>query len=388
MHFRRIFSCLFFSFAFAIAAGAADEIFTPSNPPEMKRMDGAHSRAAKAVMHFMRGANLGNYLEVPRGQNWGVKISAEDFEHMKHEGFDHVRVPIGWQDYAGAGPDFKLEDEIFHKVDFVLTNALSHGLAVMMNIHGFDQFTSNPIVESDKFVAIWKQIATHYAGLPDTVAFELLNEPKDAATTQVLNPIFARAIAEIRKTNPNRTIVWAPGRWNQVSELKNLVLPNEDGNILVSIHCYDPFYFTHQGASWAGPDVKTKGIIFPGPPAKPLVPDTSLDLKKYVRDWIERYNTLPTATNPSGPIAFEGKLKYVRQWSDYYGRPVHVGEFGCFETADAESRAHFYGSFRRACAEQKLGWCVWDWNAGFHYWDPRKNEPAPGLREALFGKGS
>ena len=33
-----------------------------------------------------------------------------------------------------------------------------------------------------------------------------------------------------------------------------------------------------------------------------------------------------------------------------------------------------------------LGWAIWDWSAGFRYWDQKKGEPLPGMREALFGK--
>ncbi|HZV34494.1 MAG TPA: glycoside hydrolase family 5 protein [Verrucomicrobiae bacterium] len=386
MNTRRLALCILSLFAFAPSPFAADENFVPSNPPEMKPVDLAHSRANKTMAHFMRGANLGNYLEVPPGQNWRVHIAPEDFDHIKAEGFDHVRVPIGWQNYTGPGPEFKVDEEIFCKVDFVLTNALSRGLAVMLNIHNFDAFTSNTVAETDHFLAIWRQVAEHYAKLPDTVVFELLNEPKDAATTEVMNPIYARALAEIRKTNPQRTIVVGPGRWNQISELKKLILPNDDDNLIVTVHCYDPFSFTHQGASWAGPRVRVKGILFPGPPPTPLVPDPSLDLPKSALDWIDRYNTLPGTNNPSSPIAFEGELKYAHQWSQYYGRPLHVGEFGCFTTADAASRAHFYSAFRHACEEQHLGWAIWDWNAGFRYWNERQNEPMPGMRDALFGK--
>ena len=27
---------------------------------------------------------------------------------------------------------------------------------------------------------------------------------------------------------------------------------------------------------------------------------------------------------------------------------------------------------------------MWDWNAGFHYWDPATGQPAPGLPAAMF----
>jgi endoglucanase len=38
------------------------------------------------------------------------------------------------------------------------------------------------------------------------------------------------------------------------------------------------------------------------------------------------------------------------------------------------------------CDENKLGWAIWDWSAGFRYWDKAKNQPMPGMREALFAK--
>ena len=39
---------------------------------EMKRITGKDTPAHRAARRFLRGANLGNGLEVPPGQNWGV----------------------------------------------------------------------------------------------------------------------------------------------------------------------------------------------------------------------------------------------------------------------------------------------------------------------------
>ena len=383
---KRLFLLSAWVLCLSSAVAADNSTFVPGNPSEMKPLKDRHSPAYQAAKLFMHGVNLGNYLESPRGRSWGIKVSADEFGIMKRQGFDHVRIPCRWNDYTSEAPDYTIEPQFFARADFAVTNALAAGLAVILNIHDFDAFTSDPAAQTDKFLAIWRQIAAHYAKYSNTLAFELLNEPKDAATTTVINPIFAHAIAEIRKTNPSRTIFVGPGKWNQTSELKNLILPDDD-NLIVTVHCYQPFYFTHQGATWAGPDVKPlKNIQFPGPPAKPLVLDASLNLHPWVVDWIHRYNTLPTEKNPSSPLAFAGELKLAREWSDYYGLPVHVGEFGAFTKADPQSRARFYAAFRRECDKDKLGWAIWDWSAGFRYWDKTKGQPVPGMHEALFGK--
>ena len=368
-----------------VSRAATGDSFTPSNPPEMKPLANRDSPAYQAARLFMHGANLGNYLETPPRQNWGVTFSADEVATMRAEGFDHVRVPIGWQHYTGPAPDFALAPELFARVDAVVTNALANHLAVMINIHHFDELDHDPAGSTEEFLAIWRQVAAHYRNFPSPLAFELDNEPHENAKTALMNPIYARAIAEIRQTNPRRTLFVEPGNWGSMDELKNLVLPPDD-NLIVSVHCYDPMHFTHQGASWAGPDFRVTGIQFPGPPATPLVPDPSLKLSAPVQDWIHDYNTLPAEKNPSSPVAFEGKIKLAREWSDYYGRPVQLGEFGCYTTADPASRARFYAAFRHALDREQMGWTIWDWSAGFRYWDKQNKQPMPGMREALFGK--
>lgn len=369
----------------SVAADSSDApVFKPENPPEMQPLPSHDTPAYRAAQSFQHGVNLADYLEAYPRRSWGVQVAPEEYVEMKQQGFDHVRVPVGWHHYAGPGPDFTLSPEIFSLVDACVTNTLSNGMAVMINIHHFNELDADPVAATPEFLAIWRQIALHYASFPEKLAFELDNEPHEHATTALMNPIYAQTIALIRESNPHRTLFVEPGGWGSIGELKNLVLPPDD-NIIVSVHCYDPFYFTHQGATWTSGQTPVTGIRFPGPPDVPLVPATNLNLKPYMLDWFRRYNTLPTAENPSSPAAFEGKLKYVRAWSDYYGRPAHLGEFGAFTKADPDSRLRFYSAFRRACEEQHIGWAIWDWSSGFHYWDKRNGRPVPGMPEALFG---
>jgi endoglucanase len=358
----------------------------PASLREMRRIEGRSSPAHLAARHFLKGANLANSLEAPPGQDWGGHYSAQDLRLIKNEGFDHVRIPVAWHHYTGAAPAYRIKPEIFARVDELVDAGLREKLGVIVNVHHFDDFTTDPKAQTGRFEAIWAQLAEHYARSPEGLAFELLNEAKDAATTEVLNPIVEKTIALVRRTNPNRPIFVGPGKWNSISELKALRLPDDDHNLIVTVHNYEPFFFTHQGANWSGPDTKLTGILFPGPPLRPLVPDRALHLSPSVLDWLKAYNNEPNATNPSSRKAFSGALLEAREWSDHYGRPVHVGEFGCFTTADNASRVHYYQAFREAAEEAKIGWAIWDWKAGFHYWNEKAGRPEPGMRGALFGK--
>jgi endoglucanase len=351
--------------------------------PEMKPLTDRHSPAYQAAQGFRRGANIANYLEVPPWQDWSVRHTVLDLKEIKAQGFDHIRLPVGWQYYTGPAPDFTISNEIFAKADYMVTNATALGLNVIVNIHDFDDFMADPAGNTAKFLAIWREVAAHYADAPPGVAFELLNEPKEAATTLVINPIYAQAITVIRQTNPHRTIFVGPGKWNSPEELPNLRLPDDD-NIIVTLHCYEPFLFTHQGASWAGPDSRVTGIVFPGPPKTPLIPNPDLKLHKWVLDKIKRYNTEPTDRNPSSPHAFLPKIEEAKVWSEKFGRPIHFGEFGAYMTGDQQSRANYYAAMRQALEKSGFGWAIWDWKSGFNYWNPKTQQPLPGMHQALF----
>lgn len=357
---------------------------TPAGFVDNPRIADANSPAHRARLKFMRGVNLGNYLEAPAGQNWGQTYGATDFQRIREEGFDHVRIPARWNAWTGGAPNYAINETFAQRVDALVNFAAAQGLGAIVNIHHFDEFTADPAAQTEKFYKLWEQIATRYAGRPDTVAFELLNEPMGAATTALLNPIYAEAIRRIRTTNPNRTVFIGPGNYNSISQLTALNLPADDANLIVTVHSYDPFLFTHQGATWTGDSTATTGVIYPGPPGTPLSPRAPSSNLPWVVEWLQRYNTAPREQNPSSKAAFVGNLEMAKMWSDYYGRPIHVGEFGCYEMADAASRANFYREMREEMDRLGLGWAMWDWKAGFKYWDPARNAPAPGMREAIF----
>jgi hypothetical protein len=125
-----------------------DYIFTPTNPPELTPLRSHHTPAYKAAKLFQHGVNLGDYLESGR---WNGNIPADDFVEMKRQGFDHVRIPVGWQHHAGPAPDYTLSPEIFSRVDFAVTNVLKNKMAAIINIHHFDELDKDPAGTTPEF---------------------------------------------------------------------------------------------------------------------------------------------------------------------------------------------------------------------------------------------
>ena len=355
----------------------------PPGYREMARLPSSGTPAHKAVQHFRRGINLGNSLEAPPDEDWGARYSVADFDAIKAEGFDHVRLPVAWRHTMTPAPDYAIDEAFFARVDTLVRMATERDLAVIVNWHHFDAFTSDPARHIEAFDRGWARIAKHYAAFPGRIAFELLNEPRDAADTFTMNAVYERVIATVRAAAPHAPILVGPGRWNHAAELPWLRLPANDANIIVTVHHYEPFLFTHQGAHWTQPLTAATGIRFPGPAEARPDPVTAESADWTVR-WFNAYNALPEPLNPCGANALAINLRLAKAWSEHYGRPVHIGEWGCIALADPESRARYHRDMRRLLDQLDLPWALWDWKAHFRYWDPDRQQPMPGLRESLF----
>ncbi len=354
-------------------------------PPQgcrpMPRLPSSGTPAHAALRHFRRGVNLGNHLESPPEEDWGAQYRAADFDAILAEGFDHVRIPVAWHHHTGPSPEHEIDPEFFERVTRKVGRATERNLAVILNWQHFNDFTDAPDPHLDRFERVWVQIAKRYARFPGRIAFELLNEPCHAANTLAMNRVYERVVPALRAEAPDTTFFVSPGDWSRASELPALRLPAADSNLVVAVHHYDPFPFTHQGAHWAQPAAALTNIHFPGPGPAPLRADPATAGQE---DWLNAYNHLPTQWNPCSRVALSKPLRLAQAWSDHYGRPVHIGEWGCIATAPAASRTRYYRAKRMLLDEMDLPWAIWDWTAHFRYWDQAEDQPLPGLRHALF----
>ncbi|RYD85572.1 MAG: glycoside hydrolase family 5 protein, partial [Sphingomonadales bacterium] len=311
---------------------------TPPGFVEPKRL-GSDTAAHRALAKIKRGVNLGNGWEAPPNNTWGARFTPEDIDRIADEGFDHIRVPVAWHYYLGESGN-EIDPALFAALDPVLRRAVERKLHIMLNWHHFDALTSDPAGQRGRFITIWEAIAEHYRDWPAGLFLELLNEPKDALTTAAANPLYAETIAAIRKIDPQRLVVVSPGQWGNVSELEALRLPDGDERIIVTFHCYDPFYFTHQGANWVNL-TPLRDVRYPGPPATPLEIPAALAENVGVRQFVAAYNTQKGERNPSSKRPIREALDLAQQWSAHFGRPVYLGEFGSHQVADAASRERY-----------------------------------------------
>jgi endoglucanase len=336
---------------------------------------GNDTPAHKAAASIKRGVNLGNGWEAPPPNGWGVKFTPEDIDRIADEGFDHIRVPVGWHFHLKEKDGSDVIDPAFlTDIEPVLRRAMERKLHVMINWHHFHDLTRDPARHEARFICGWDAIARHFASWPPALFFELLNEPCDALTTEVANDLYQKTITTIRKSNPQRIIVASPGHWGIIGELDRLRLPDDDHRIIVTVHSYEPFQFTHQGAGWVGLRA-LRGVVYPGPPATPLAVPESLKDDSGLVSFLHRYNTLPTERNPSSPRVIRELMDTASTWSKQFGRPVHLGEFGANGAGDIESRGRYLRDVRTLAEERGIPWTLWEWKAGFGYWDPEKNQP-------------
>jgi endoglucanase len=274
-------------------------------------------------------------------------------------GLDHVRLPVRFSAHALSAPPYTVDHAFFERVDWAIDQASARGLSVIVDFHHYEEMATEPDAHADRFVGIWRQVAARYAGRPDTVAFELLNEPNEELTPDRWNKLVRRSVEAIRATNPHRWLIVDSYFWAAPDRLANLDLPN-DPRLVASFHMYQPILFTHQGAHWMTGEYQTTGLVFPGPPPKPVQPVAAALQVAWVKSWFEGYNTLPLADNPGGPKAVFEQFAHVDRFVQSSGRPVYLGEFAAIDKADEQSRANFVYLVRTEAERRNIAWAYWD----------------------------
>ena len=296
-----------------------------------------------------RGINLGNMLESPKRRAWGAQLEEKYFDLIKEAGFSSVRIPCRWSDYAAEKPPYQIEPKFLERGDWAIEQTLSRGMIAIVNIHHYHDFMEAPQEHKARLLGIWKQLSERYRNHPRELCFEVLNEPTNKVTADIWNTIQNEAIALIRKSNPERVIFVAPLGWNRINHLRDLKLPKDD-NLIASVHFYEPFWFTHQGAGWVKLDLPV-GKKWQG---------TDEEKSELIED-----------------------LEEAVRWSKENNIPINVGEFGAYSKADMQSRVRWTAFLCREMEKREMSWNYWEFCSSFGVYDPEEKVWRKELLEAL-----
>ncbi|MCF6329746.1 MAG: glycoside hydrolase family 5 protein, partial [Henriciella sp.] len=227
--------------------------------PSVRSAEGDQARTPMARSPIQRCMNMGNALDSPRIEGeWGYKIRRQDLELLRDVGFDSARIPIRWSARTGMAPPYRIDPAFFGRVDEIVDWGGEIGLNIIINVHHYDALSVRPDIHEARLEAIWDQIADHYAGAPDYLIFETVNEPFGEMTVKRTDALNRRILERIRQDNPGRWVILGTAQWSNLDGLTESD-PPYDRRAILTYHDYNPFEFTHQGAFWTDP-VRPTGV--------------------------------------------------------------------------------------------------------------------------------
>jgi endoglucanase len=287
-----------------------------------------------------RGVNIGNALdrEVELDDEWSWIVKDEHFQAIKDAGFNSVRLTVRWSTRTMKKPPYTIDPNFMKRVDEAVKSAMSRNLTVVINYQNFFEFYRSPKALKPMLLAAWAQLAEHYKDYPNTLLFEILNEPQGQLDANEWNILIKDTLDVVRKTNPNRMVVIGPAYYNHiVPELRKLKLPENDRNLILTIHYYDPYHFTHQGTSWT----------------------------KDSNDWI--------GTKWEGTAAERRIIKKefdsLASWAAAHNVPVYIGEFGSNEAANMDSRVLWTKCVADEAVARGFSFTYWQFTHNFLLYD-------------------
>lgn len=318
----------------------------------MKNRDGKALSIQEIVKDMKIGWNLGNSLESPAPDfsgasltdyetSWGNPVTTKSMIHeVINAGFRTIRIPVTWDKLMGKGPEYRIEPKWLDRVQEVVDYAYYEGVYVILNIHHEDQWLFLGDANAERKAVeimdkVWKQIARRFHAYDYHLLFETMNETRLIGTVDewtagtaearrsinILNETAIRAIRSTGKGNAYRPIIIKTigARYN-VEAIKDIVVPDDDDGILLSIHVYEPYYF----------------CMVPGQAANWGTYEEREELSKLI------YNASMAAQEK--------------------GIPLIIGEFGTINKDNEKSRIEYTAHFVQEAKKRGITCILWDNN--------------------------
>lgn len=301
------------------------------------------------------------------------------FGEIAKNGFKTVRIPIDFGAWASFEKPYRWTNEEGLKIaDSFVRWALDNNLNAIVDLHHteFDGKIAGAAT-TERIVWLWSEIATRYKNTDaERVFFELRNEPHDISAEEWRAQAEA-IIKTVRPIAPNHTLIVGFTDWNSRRALVESK-PFDDKNIIYNFHYYDPFLFTHQGATWSSAGLaEMKNIPFPFDKSRPIkTPDAVKG--KWEEGLIKNYE------KDSSQAKIFADLKEAKDWSIENNVPVFLGEFGSYgKFPTLEDRCRHTATVYAALGKLQIPNAWWEWDGGFNMFEKGTTRIAPCMRKAI-----
>lgn len=325
-----------------------------------------------------------------------------DLGQLADLGFDFVRLPLDPGPFVAFTGTRRTE--LFDALSAAIDAILAAGLRVVVNVQAnaaTHHYTPDAFYGSDRALlfsayrdlvgALARLCARKDAG---QVALEPVNEPPQACGALAWNRVQNRLLEAARAAAPALTLVATGSCGSLVAGLTAL----DPGTLarfsplLYTFHFYEPYLFSHQGATWLTEEPFYRWLTaVPWPGTRGTLRETLA----VVEARMDADRTVTQAEKARDRAVIEAKLRDyfeaapgpayiadamapVSTWADLYGiAPGHVlmGEFGALRTdarftaSRAPDRAAYIRDVRMAAETNGFAWSFWNLFDGLGFMD-------------------
>jgi len=318
---------------------------------------------------FNKGVNLSAWFQDANAQAVQFsKYGKQDFENIKSLGCDVIRLPINLHNMTDGSPNYQLDPLFLFMINEVIDWAEELEIHLILDNHTFSVGPDTSPLIGGVLKKVWKQMGEQFESRSTFVHYEMLNEPH-GIDALLWSEIVGEVIDEIRTVDTKHSIIIGGVNWNSYYAMTQLP-EYEDDNLIYTFHFYNPFLFTHQGATWTGPSMADIGNV-PFPYDENLMPAMP---QTFAGTWLENsYNDYPNTGNQQ---EVESLLDEVAAFKLERNVPVYCGEFGVYQPNSLEpDRVHWYEVVRSYLEGMGVAWTMWDYHGGFGIF----NEDGQGL---------
>lgn len=314
---------------------------------------------AQPMTPFEKGVNLSNWFQGGSIQDVNfLKYNYDDFVDIQSLGVDVIRLPINLHGMSSGDPDYILDPILLDFLDNIVDWTETLGLHLILDNHSFDDGGPTTVAVNTPLSKVWPQLAEHFIDRDSTLYFEIKNEPWDIDDF-IWGAVQENIINIIRVIDPNRTLIVGPASWNSYNNL-DAMMHYSDDNLIYTFHFYDPFIFSHQGATWTSPSMgPLTGVPFPhGAAAMPACPPSLVGT--WIQSNMASYSTHGTVANMYSLLDIATAFRTNRNV------PIYCGEFGVLNhNSDPSHRVAWYRATTQYLDSLQIGWTMWDYHGGF-----------------------